>query len=408
MSEYGRHDENGISAGIVEKQFFTFAHPPDKMQLESGSRLGPITLAYETYGTLNASKNNAVMIFHALSGSSHAAGYYTEKDEKPGWWDNMIGPGKGIDTDKYFVICSNIIGGCYGSTGPSSSNPLTGKPYALDFPLFTIKDIVRSQKELVDHLGIRQLLCLVGSSIGGMQALEWAVCYPEMVCSVIPIASTCKRSALSIGLSEAQRQAIMADPNWNKGDYYGQRKPAKGLALARMIGHISYLSEDSMHRRFGRRLQENSAFKYDFTTDFQVESYLHYQGKKFVDRFDANTYLYITKASDYFDLGEQKNGGSLIKAFSRTAAKFLVISFSSDWLYPTSQSKDMVKAIKKAGLDVSFCEIQTDFGHDSFLLAHDQLTKLISGFISRIHTETDKHSQGKGKGGFQCASTCKS
>lgn len=407
MSEYGRHDENGVSVGIVEKQFFTFAHPPDEMQLESGSRLGPITLAYETYGTLNASKNNAVMIFHALSGSSHAAGYYTEKDEKPGWWDNMVGPGKGIDTDKYFVICSNIIGSCYGSTGPSSSNPLTGKPYALDFPLFTINDIVRSQKELIDHLGIRQLLCLVGGSIGGMQALEWAVCYPEMVCSVIPIASTCKRSALSIGLSEAQRQAIMADPNWNKGDYYGQRKPAKGLALARMIGHISYLSEDSMDRKFGRRLQENSAFKYDFTTDFQVESYLHYQGKKFVDRFDANTYLYITKASDYFDLGEQKKGGSLIKAFSRTAAKFLVISFSSDWLYPTSQSKDMVKAIKKASLEVSFCEIQTDFGHDSFLLAHNQLTKLISGFINRIHTETDKHSQGKGKGEVQCASTCK-
>jgi len=384
MSEYGEHDRNGISAGLVQKQYFTFAEPPDEMRLESGARLGPITLAYETYGRLNERKDNVVMVFHALSGNSHAAGYYTENDEKPGWWDNMVGPGKGIDTNKYFVICSNIIGSCYGSTGPNSTNPRTDKPYALDFPLFTISDIVRIQKVLIDYLGIKKLLSLAGGSIGGMQAIEWAVTYPEMVESVIPIASTCKRSALSIGLSEAQRQAIMADPNWNNGNYYAQDLPEKGLALARMIGHISYLSEGSMQRKFGRRLQDNNVFKYDFSIDFEVESYLHYQGKKFVDRFDANSYLYITKASDYFDLGEQKGGGSLVEAFSRTSAKFLVISFSSDWLYPTAQSKDMVKAMKKAGLDVSFCEIETDFGHDSFLLAHEQLTKLIAGFINRI------------------------
>jgi homoserine O-acetyltransferase len=384
MSEYTQHDKSGISVGIVQKQHLTFAEPPEEMILESGAILSPITLAYETYGRLNQRKDNAVMVFHALSGSSHAAGYYTENDKNPGWWDNMVGPGKGIDTDKYFVVCSNIIGSCYGSTGPSSINPRTGKPYALDFPLFTISDVVRIQKVLIDHLGIEKLLCLVGGSIGGMQAIEWAVTYPEMVESVIPIASTCKRSALSIGLSEAQRQAIMADPNWNNGNYYGQKLPEKGLALARMIGHISYLSEDSMQRKFGRRLQDNRTFKYDFSTDFEVESYLHYQGKKFVDRFDANSYLYITKASDYFDLGEQKGRGSLVKAFSGTSAKFLVISFSSDWLYPTAQSKEMVKAMKKAGLDVSFCEIESDFGHDSFLLAHEQLTKLISGFINRI------------------------
>lgn len=358
------------------------------MTLESGAKLGPITLAYETYGRLNANKSNAVMIFHALSGSSHAAGYYSKKMESPGWWDNMVGPGKGIDTDNYYVICSNIIGSCYGSTGPSSINPRTEKPYALSFPLFTISDIVRAQKKLVDHLGIKKLLCLVGGSIGGMQALEWAVSYPEMVESVIPIASTCKRSALSIGLSEAQRQAIMADPNWNNGDHYSKARPEKGLALARMIGHITYLSEDSMHRKFGRKLHENDAFKYDFSIDFEVEGYLHYQGKKFVDRFDANSYLYITKASDYFDLGEQKGSGSLVKAFSQTSAKFLVVSFSSDWLYPTSQSKEMLKAMKKAGLDVSFCEIETDFGHDSFLLAHKRLTKLIDGFINRVYNGT--------------------
>ena len=384
MSEYGKHDENGISVGIVEKKLFTFAEPPDEMTLDSGKRLGPIEIAYETYGKLDEDKRNVVMVFHALSGNSHAAGYYSAHDEKPGWWDNMIGPGKGIDTDRYFVICSNIIGSCYGSTGPSSVNPRTGAAYGLDFPLITIPDMVRAQKRLVDHLGIKKLLCLVGGSIGGMQAVEWAVSYPELVESVIPIASTCKRSALAIGLSEAQRQAIMADPNWNNGNYYGLSNPEKGLALARMIGHISYLSEGSMHQKFGRRLHENNAFKYDFSGDFQVESYLHYQGKKFVERFDANSYLYITKASDYFDLGEQRGSGSLAAAFSRCGAKYLVISFSSDWLYPTAQSKEMVKAMKKAGLDVSFCEIDTDFGHDSFLLAHAQLTKLISGFINRV------------------------
>jgi homoserine O-acetyltransferase len=374
------------SVGIVEKQFVTFADPPGEMPLQSGASLGPITLAYETYGQLNETRSNAVMVCHALSGSSHAAGYYPE-EEKPGWWDNMIGPGKAIDTDKYFVVCPNIIGSCFGSTGPGSIDPRTGRPYGLRFPLITIADVVRTEKMLADLLGIQSLLSVIGGSIGGMQALEWAAAYPGMVRSVIPIASTCKRSALSIGLCEAQRQAIMADPDWNNGDYYDREPPRKGLALARIIGHITYLSEASMQRKFGRRLQDNAAFKFDFTTDFQVESYLHHQGKKFVDQFDANSYLYITKAADYFDLGEQRGDGSLVRAFSRTTAKSLVVAFSSDWLFPTSQSKEMVRAMTKAGRDVSFCEIDADYGHDSFLLAEVPMSKLISGFLARIADE---------------------
>ncbi len=372
----------------TEKKYLHLFHPPDEMTLECGAKLGPIIIAYETLGRLNREKDNAVMVCHALSGSSHVAGYYSSSDEKPGWWDNMVGPGKGINTDKYFVICSNILGSCYGSSGPSSIDPKTGKPYGLSFPLITIADMVQAQKELIDRLDIKKILCIVGGSIGGMQALEWTVSYPDMVGSVIPIASTCKRSPLSIGLSEAQRQSIMADPNWNEGDYYNGEKPDKGLALARMIGHLSYLSEASMARKFGRRLQDNNEFKYNLTTDFEIENYLHHQGKKFVKRFDANSYLYITKASDYFDLGEQKGGGSLVNAFAKTSAKYLVISFSSDWLYTTEQSREMVRAMKKAGKEVSFCEIDVDLGHDSFLLAHAQLSRLISGFIDRVSHES--------------------
>ncbi len=374
------------SVGIVEKRFVTFAEPPGEMPLQSGASLGPITLAYETYGRLNAARSNAVMVCHALSGSSHAAGYYADED-KPGWWDNMVGPGKAIDTDRYFVVSPNIIGSCYGSTGPGSIDPGSGRPYGLRFPLFTIADVVRAEKRLVDLLEIPSLLSVVGGSIGGMQALEWAAAFPGMVRSVIPIASTCKRSALSIGLCEAQRQAIMADPDWNNGDYYDREPPRKGLALARIIGHITYLSEASMQRKFGRRLQDNAAFKFDFTTDFQVESYLHHQGQKFVDRFDANSYLYITKAADYFDLGEQWGDGSLVRAFTRAKAKYLVVSFSSDWLFPTSQSREMVRAMTKAGRDVSFCEIDFDSGHDSFLLAEAPMTRLLTGFLARVADE---------------------
>ncbi|MBS3731920.1 MAG: homoserine O-acetyltransferase, partial [Desulfobacterales bacterium] len=272
MSEYITHDSTGKSVGKVEKQFFTFAQPPDEMVLDSGARLGPITLAYETYGTLNRDKSNVVLICHALTGDSHAAGYYSDADDKPGWWDNMIGPGKGIDTDKYFVICSNVLGGCMGSTGPSSVNPETGRAWGMDFPFVTIGDMVRAQKALMDHLGIKKILSMTGGSMGGMQVLQWCVQYPEMVRSAIPMATTMRHSALAIAFNEVARQAIIADPNWNNGDYYGGKKPDLGLSVARMIGHITYLSDEAMRRKFGRQLQDRADLSYQFDVDFQVES----------------------------------------------------------------------------------------------------------------------------------------
>ncbi len=385
MSEYIEHDKSGISVGIVEKKLFTFAEPPNEFLLESGEKLGPITIAYETYGRLNRRRNNAVLILHALSGDSHVAGYYRNNDSKPGWWDIMVGPGKGIDTDRYFVVCSNILGSCMGTTGPGSINPGTGKPYGINFPVVTIGDMVKAQKMLMDHLGIEKILSVVGGSIGGMQVLEWAVRYPDMVISAIPLATTMKHSALAIAFNEVARQAIMADPNWNKGDYYSGIKPDLGLAVARMIGHITYLSDESLRHKFGRRLQDKSDFSYYFDADFQVESYLRYQGKKFVERFDANSFLYITKAADYYDLEKQHGSDSAVQAFSRARAKFLVASFTSDWLYPTYQSKGMVQAMKKSGLDVSFCEIEAEWGHDAFLLPNERLTLLLRGFLEHVY-----------------------
>lgn len=388
MSEYIQHDKDLVSVGLVEKKFFTFAEPPSAMKLESAARLGPVTVAYETYGALAPDRRNAVLVLHALSGDSHVAGYYSAEDEKPGWWDCMVGPGKGIDTDKFFVICSNIIGSCLGSTGPSSINPATGRAYGLDFPVVTIGDMVAAQKALVDHLGIEQLLCVVGGSIGGMQVLEWCVRYPDMVASAIPLATTMRHSALAIAFNEVARQSIMADPNWNHGDYYNGAKPALGLAVARMIGHITYLSDESMRLKFGRRLQDKGDFSFNFDADFQVESYLRYQGRKFVDRFDANSFLYITKAADYYDLGKQHGEGSAVRALSKAKGRFLVISFTSDWLYPTYQARDIVKALKKNGRDVSFCEIEAEWGHDAFLIPSERLKTLIHGFLGRIHHET--------------------
>jgi len=390
MSEYIEHDKDGISVGIVEKKFFTTAGPPDLMTLESGARLGPVTIAYETYGELNDDKNNAVLVCHALSGDSHVAGYYDSVDAKPGWWDIMVGPGKGIDTDKYFVVCSNILGSCMGTTGPGSINPAANRPYGLDFPFVTIGDMVKAQKALMDHLGVRKILSVVGGSIGGMQVLEWCVRYPQMVASAIPLASTTRHSALAIAFNEVARQAIMADPDWNGGNYYSGQKPNHGLAVARMIGHITYLSDESMRHKFGRRLQNKSDFSFHFDADFEVESYLRHQGTKFVDRFDANSFLYITKAADYYDLEKQYGDGSGVKAFSRTGARFLVVSFTSDWLYPTYQSKAMVKAMKKNNLDVSFCEIEAEWGHDAFLLPSPRLNSLIRGFLESVCTEIQK------------------
>ena len=388
MSEYIEQNQTGGSVGIVAKQFFTFAEPPDLLNLESKSSIGPVIIAYETCGTLNPEKSNVILVLHALSGDSHVAGYYDPKDTKPGWWDIMVGPGKGIDTDKYFVICSNIIGSCAGSTGPSSINPETDKEYGTLFPHITVGDMVETQKALIDHLKIKSILSLIGGSVGGMQGLEWCVRYPDMVKSAIPLATTTKHSALAIAFNEVARQAIMADPNWNQGHYYSGKKPDMGLAIARMIGHITYLSDESMRLKFGRKLQNRSALSFEFGAEFQVESYLQHQGNKFIERFDANSFLYITKAADYFDLAGQYGSGSLVNAFSKCKSKFLVVSYTSDWLYPTYQSKEMVKAMKKSNMDVSFCEIDAQWGHDAFLLPNDRLDNLIRGFLRSASNET--------------------
>ncbi len=370
----------------VEPKYYTFAHPPNELILEFGERLGPVTLAYETYGKLNEQKSNAVLVVHALTGDAHAAGT-SKADASAGWWDNLIGPGKGIDTDKYFVICSNVLGGCKGSTGPASVNPLTGKPHALDFPLITIGDMVHAQRHLIDHLGIDKLLTVVGGSMGGMQVLQWMVSYPERIQSAIPIATTLKHTPQQIAFNEVGRQAIMADPNWKSGNYYGYKVPAKGLAVARMIGHITYMSDTSMAEKFGRRTKlEKEPFK--FSADFEVEGYLQYRGDNFVKRFDANSYLYITKAIDYFNI---LNGHSLGSVFKGLKAKMLVLAFKSDWLYPAYQSQEIVKACKLAGVDASYCEINSSYGHDAFLLEIEQETQLISHFLKTVANGNGEH-----------------
>ncbi|MDB4516507.1 homoserine O-acetyltransferase [Crocinitomicaceae bacterium] len=374
------------SAGVVEKQFFTYAQPPEKMTLESGANLGPVTIGYETWGKLSPQRDNAVLVAHAFSGDSHAAGFYGDdpKEAKPGWWDSMIGPGKGLDTNKYFVICANILGGCMGTTGPSSINPETGAPYGLDFPMMTIGDIIESQKALLEYLGISSLHTVVGGSVGGMQVLEWCVRYPKMVRSAIPIATTMRHSALAIAFNEVARQAIMVDPKWSKGNYYDSEKPDLGLSVARMIGHVTYLSDEAMRRKFGRRLQNKANFSYGFDVDFMVESYLRYQGSKFVKRFDANSVLYITKAADYFDLVNREPPARSIQDIRGVPIKFLVISYTSDWLYPTYQAKELIQALKRADLDASFCEIEADCGHDAFLIPDQRLGTMIGGFLDGV------------------------
>lgn len=371
---------------VVKTQYYEFAHPPNELMLESGQTLGPITVAYETYGQLNADKSNAILICHALSGDAHAAFWHSEDDRKPGWWDVMIGPGKAFDTDKYFVICSNILGGCMGTTGPSSINPRTKKPYALSFPVITIADMVDVQKTLIDFLGIKRLYSMVGGSMGGMQIIDWTIRYPSHVRSAIVVAATSRLSAQGIAFNATGRNAICSDPNWNNGNYYGKEAPEKGLAVARMIGHITYLSEESMHQKFGRRLQNKKDYGFDLSTDFEIESYLIYQGETFVGRFDANSYLYITKAVDYFDV--EKKYGSLAAAFADTQSKFLFISYSSDWLFSPAQSKEMVKALMNNNKEVTYCEISSTYGHDAFLLEKEQQTKIISNFLAKVKETT--------------------
>lgn len=365
--------------GIVELKYFTFADPPNEMLLESGEKLGPVTLAYETYGNLNEAKSNAVLICHSLSGDAHAAGFH-KNEKKPGWWNEMIGPERAFDTDKYFVICSNVIGGCKGSTGPASSNPKTDKPYGLEFPLVSIKDMVEAQKYLIDYLGIEKLLCITGGSMGGMQVLQWLVSYPDKVKSAVPIATAAHHSAQQIAFNEVGRQAIMADPNWKDGDYHASDLPTKGLAVARMIGHITYMSETSMMEKFGRRVK-NDKKPFKFTTEFEVEGYLRYKGDSFVRRFDANSYLYITRAIDLFDLSQTK---SLSDVFNGIKSKLMIIAFKSDWIYPPYQSREIVKACKVNGIDVTYCEIDSTYGHDAFLLEFDEETHLIKHFLSKV------------------------
>lgn len=367
------------SLGIVETKYFTFGLTPNELVLESKERLGPITLAYETYGELNKEKSNAILIVHALSGDAHAAGFH-KGENNPGWWDSMIGHGKAFDTSKYFVICSNILGGCKGSTGPSSLNPKTGKPYALEFPTISIWDMVECQKQLIDHLGIEKLLTVVGGSMGGMQVFAWLIDYPDRIRSVIPIATTARHSPQQIAFDEVGRQAIMADPNWNSGNYYAGALPAKGLAVARMVGHITYMSDTSMREKFGRQ-RKNNAEPFKFTADFEVEGYLHYRGDNFVKRFDANSYLYITRAMDDFDASR---GAPLHEVLQGKKAKALVIAFKSDWLYPAYQSKEIVTACKLSGLEATYCEIDSTYGHDAFLLETEQETHLITHFLKKV------------------------
>ncbi|MBW7883856.1 MAG: homoserine O-acetyltransferase [Caldilineaceae bacterium] len=377
---------DNATVGPVQTQSLTFAED-EPFCLESGASIGPVTLAYETYGRLNADRSNAILICHALSGSAHAAGYLDGDPDKVGWWEDCIGPGKAFDTDRFFVICSNVIGSCYGSTGPASIDPTTGKAYGLRFPVVTIGDMVKAQIELIDHLGIDKLLCVAGGSMGGMQVLEWAARHPDRVCSAIPIATTAQHSPMLIAFSEVGRQAIYADPAWNHGEYYERlQKPDAGLAVARMVGHITYLSEESMQLKFGRRLQGMEKYGFEFDTEFAVESYLKYNGHKFTQRFDANSYLYITKAMDYFDLSQPT--GALAAAFAGSShLKFLVISFTSDWLYPSYHSKQLVSALTAADTDVTYLDVKSTWGHDAFLLEVETMTNLLGSFLDRLVRE---------------------
>jgi homoserine O-acetyltransferase len=372
---YSTLPQNKRSVGDTETRTFTF----DSLELENGEVLTTVTVAFETYGSLNARTNNVVMLCHALSGDAHAAGR-DRATGSLGWWDSMIGPGKAFDTEKYFIICSNVLGGCKGTTGPSSIDPATGKPYGLDFLVITIGDMVNVQARLLDHLGIDRLLAVAGGSMGGMQALEWLVSRPGRVRSVIAIATAARHSPQQIAFHEVGRQAIMADPNWKEGNYYGGPLPGRGLAVARMLGHITYMSDLSMEEKFGRRfLDDRRPFK--FTGDFEVEEYLHHRGNSFVERFDANSYLTITKAMDFYDAGRDR---PLVEALSQVDARALVVAFKSDRLYPAHQSQEITRACKLAGLDATHCEVDSTYGHDAFLLETEEETYLIRHFLENV------------------------
>jgi len=358
--------------------------PEQPLQLDCGIALAPFQIAYKTYGTLNAARTNTVLVCHALTGDQHVASAHPVTG-KQGWWETMVGPGKPIDTDRYFVLCTNVVGGCMGSTGPASINPKTGKPWGLDFPVITIRDMVRSQAMLLDHLGIETLFAVAGGSMGGMQVLQWAASYPDRVFAALPIAAATRHSAQNIAFHEVGRQAIMADPEWRGGRYLiEETNPRRGLAVARMGAHITYLSDAALHRKFGRKFQDRSNPTFSFDADFEVESYLRHQGISFVERFDANSYLYLTRAMDYFDLAADYS--TLAAAFKNTQTRFCVISFNSDWLFPTSESRAIVHALNASSARVSFAEIVTDKGHDAFLLDEPELFAIVRGFLGSAAT----------------------
>ncbi len=363
--------------GIVAPHDFVYPKP---FTFKSGQTLPGFTLRYETYGTLNATRDNAVLICHALSGDHHCAGLHTPEDRKPGWWNNLIGPGKAVDTRRFYVICANVLGGCQGSTGPSSLNPATNRPYGLAFPFVTILDMVRAQKILLDHLGVSELHAVIGGSMGGMQAMLFSIEFPHFVRRVIAMATTAREGAQAIAFNEVGRQAIMQDPDWNRGDYAKGGGPRVGLAIARMMAHITYVSDASMDRKFGRRKKTSvNGDSYNFDVQFEVESYLRHQGQSFINRFDANSYLYITRALDHFDLPQAY--GSLEAAFAPVLAQTLVVGFTSDWLFPPEQNRAIALALLRAGKQASYAELNTDLGHDSFLLESEELYTLVRGFL---------------------------
>ena len=393
-SEIAPPDEinDGLSVGIVQTQFATLFEPPNQLTLESGVKLGPVKVAYETYGELTPEKDNAIFVCHALTGDAHVAGKHSVDSRKPGWWDGLVGPGKALDTTKYFVVCANVLGGCQGTTGPSCVDPETGQPYGLRFPFITVGDIVDVHVGLVEKLGISRLLALIGGSLGGMQVLDWVSRYPEMTRAAICLATAAKLSAQGIAFNAVGRRAITTDPQFQHGDYYGtdaskygEVGPRAGLALARMIAHITYLSEASIERKFGRDLQHSDHLAYDLQseTEFKIESYLHYQGKRFIERFDANSYLYLTRAMDYFDLAQRF--GSLREALGRTDARFLITSYHSDWLFPSSQSREIVSALLETHRHVTYLELESVFGHDSFLLEIKQLEELVTPLLREAY-----------------------
>ena len=353
----------------------------EPLPLDCGTSLAPYSIAYQTYGTLNADRSNAILVCHALTGDQYVAEPHPITG-KPGWWDILVGPHKVLDTERYFLICANVLGGCMGSSGPSEIDPATGKPWNLTFPVITVADMVRAQKQLIDHLDIESLFCVIGGSMGGMQVLQWASAYPDRVFAAVPIATAARHSAQNIAFHEVGRQAIMADANWCNGNYLEQGvRPERGLAVARMAAHITYLSEPALHRKFGRNLQNREAISFGFDADFQVENYLRYQGISFVERFDANSYLYITRACDYFDLAAE-HGGVLANAFAGTKTRFCSISFTSDWLYPTAENRQIVHALNAAAANVSFVEVATDKGHDAFLLDEPEFHATLRGFLA--------------------------